>query len=316
MEKIRQRKYFILLIFSAFALLFVSITLLDFYKRIQEREYNLQLNALEELSIQENAIVENKLEGYLTTLQSVAGFLGNGELHTEDNLNLLYDMAQETDFQRIGLADLEGNSRVSNGKTLNISYREYFQRCMEKESVITESRDSYIMNSAIFIVSVPVLDRDNEVKGVLYGVIETDRFHLYEETKTEKESKYIHIIDRNGNFILRENVAHSLIETNNFFDGLKKLETQIPSKEIIKNVKQGQSMVTEVSDGQEEKIAYFYPLKINNWYIVTVLNKADITESVDYLLENDVFILTINVMGAMVVLCVLILHYSSREKKK
>ena len=316
MREKKRRKYFSVVIFSAFTLIFVLTTLLNFYDKIQKREYEMQLNALKDLSIKSNAIIENKLEGYLDTLHSVAGFLGDGELHTEENLSLLSDMTQHTGFDRIGLADLQGNSRISNGKTLNISNRGYFRECLKKKEVITESTESVVADAAIFIVSVPVLDSAEEVKGVLYGVIQTDSFQLYEQSGTEKESQYIHIIDRKGGFILRNPVSKSIIKTDNFLDGLEQVETQVPPKEIRNAILEGRSLLTEMKDGEDERIAYFYPLKINNWYIVTVLDKSDITDSVAYLLGNDVYMLTMKVIGVVILLCVLIMYHFLKERQK
>lgn len=316
MKETRWKKYFNVFIFAAFAFIYVLITLVGFYEKIQKRVYDTQVNALKDLSIQGNAITENKLEGYLTTLNSVAGFLGNGELHTTDNLNLLYDMASTTDFQRIGLADLQGEAKISNGKTRNISEESYFKDCLKNKFVITESTDSDSEDKNAFIVAVPVFDREENIKGVVFGIVETSSFQLYEKTGVEKESQYIHIIDRNGAFIVRETVEHSIIKENNFFKGLQNVNTRVPAEEIIDSIKKGKSLVTEMSRGDDRRIAYFNPMKINNWYIVTVLNQSEITDSVGYLLGNDVYILMIKVIGVVAVLCTLILCNSYRENRR
>ena len=67
---------------------------------------------------------------------------------------------------------------------------------------ITENYGSIIVDKDIFIVSVPIHD-SRKSRGILYGVVETDSFQIYKNTSMDKETDYMQIIDRNGEYILR-----------------------------------------------------------------------------------------------------------------
>lgn len=171
----------IMLLFMIFG--FVITSLLDFNKTMQDREYRMQLDALARVSSQESLALEEKLSGYLRKLGAMAEYFQDGELHTEKNMEILKNISEQPqqDFQRFALADLEGNSWVSNGARLSVEEQPYFQNALQKKYTITDSKHSKVIDdNHIFIISVPVLDSEEQVKGVLYGVVEVEKFQLHQ----------------------------------------------------------------------------------------------------------------------------------------
>ena len=88
---------------------------------------------------QGSLVLETKLSGYLKKLSAMAEFFQEGELHTEKNMEILRNISNEMqqDFQRFALADLEGNSWVTNvlspnrSKTLLDGRRRRVKKYME-----------------------------------------------------------------------------------------------------------------------------------------------------------------------------------------
>ena len=322
MKKLNQKKYFSILIFLILMVIFVTTSLLNFYKKINLREYHSKLDTLEELSLKGKTIVENKLEGYLNSLQSIEVFLEKDNIHSQKNLNLVSEITEEKNsfFHGIGIANTNGDALVQNGataETLNISDRQYFKSCMNKKPMITDRKNSdFITNLLVFIVSVPIMDSDENVIGVLFGIVELDRFTLYKDAVIDEESQYIQIIDQNGVYISREEPSKTIVHDENIFDGLYSIESSVPADEIIQGIKNREIILTEVKNWDDERIVYFTPLEINNWYIVTVMKKDRVINSIKYLLKNDVYILMAKVIGSTLLLCTVIFYYSYKEKKK
>ncbi|MEY8338282.1 sensor domain-containing diguanylate cyclase [Lachnospiraceae bacterium 62-35] len=318
MEKSKQKKYLSVGVFLLLTFTFVVAALFNFEVHIQGREYEMQLEALKEFSDQGSLSIETKLGGYVNTLNGLAGFLQEGALDLETNRKYLQDTAgrEEMDFQYIGVADLSGKAWITNGSNSDISDRDFFQEALNQKYVITESKESEFADAEIFIVAVPVPDKNGQPRGVLYGVIETDSFRLYENTSLDLASQYLQVIDRKGAYIMRENIERSIVKDKNLFDGLRVVESKIPADEVISRIQKGEPIITEVSDGKREYLIYFSPLQMNDWYVVTVMNKADITKRVSRLLGNDVYLLMAEVVGAVALLCVLIVWFSIKEKKQ
>lgn len=313
--------YLTISVFLALIAAMIVYALINFYGKVFDREYVQQTEFLEELSQQGGMIVEERLKGYVNVLHSAAEYMKEGELQSEDNRTHLTEMLEQGDlgFQRIGLADAQGNSWVTGGVQINIGELEYFQKAMGKQNVITESRDSKIVDERIFIVAVPVLDAQSTARGVLYGIVEIDKFHIYDAFDSDSlmnSSSYIQVIDRNGAYIVKSSGEHTDILGDNIFEGMKQVETSLPLEEITRRIGVGERVAIEARWNSEKFLVYFSPLSMNNWYMVTVLEKASVGGKVQYLLGKDVYILLFQSLLAFAAICIGISWYLHRDKKR
>lgn len=315
----KQKKYISVIILLNITLIFMIYSLAGFYQNIQQKEYEMQQKMLQNFSAHNSATIENKLTGYLNMLSGVEKFLIDKKLDSNDTRQLLKKIVEQdnVDFQRIGLAGTDGNSWVTNNKEINISDRDFFVAAMNNKTMVTGSKDSKIVDASVFIVSVPVLDKDSHVRGVLYGVVETESFQIYDNIETEGiDSLNIYVIDCNGSYIMKKTKDESINLDDNFFEWLYKVETDIPVREIIEQIRCGKNVFTEIDSGDDAYVAYFSSDKMDTWYTVTIMNKKTITEPIQRLMKNDVSGLIMKIIGSVVLLCVIILYYSEKEKEK
>ena len=138
----KREKYAYIALLATAVLIFISFTLTKFNEDIQKRVYKLQVTSLQNLSKQSGAVVEKNLEGMVNTLYALTEFLDkDDDFVNEENLDRLRKFAGDRDlmFQRFGLADKQGIARVTNGKTIDISSRKYFQDCMREKRASSEN---------------------------------------------------------------------------------------------------------------------------------------------------------------------------------
>lgn len=317
MEKGR-RFYIGMILFLSAVLGYVSLSLMSFNNKIQEREYSVQLSTLSAMSRQESLVLEAKLEGYLNTLNSMAEYLREGELHSEKNMTILLNVLDRTeqDFQRLGLADLNGDSLVTNGARLNISDQSYFQNALDKKWTITDIKPSKLTNVQVFIVSVPVYDMDQEVRGVLYGVVETSNFHLYDLSSLYETSQYFQVIDRNGSYILQNDQRTLPVQGSNILESLESADLEMPLEQIREKIQAGETIFTGLTlDGRAYSI-YFSPLESHNWYAVTMVDKKTVRDYVWESMANDTYIVMAKIVAAVALLCAVIMYFLTQEKKE
>lgn len=315
--KKEKRKYIFILIFVVGAIAFIGSTLSQFYDDIQARVYYKQIETMQDLSMQGSAVVEKKLAGLVNTLYGLAEYLEEDDITNSSNVEKISSFLEkrEIGFQRIGVADAEGNAKVTNGESINISDREYFRVCMEEKHGTTEIRQSVLIDKPICIVAVPILREDGESIGIIYGVMEISMFQIYDNTILENKDQYIQIIDTNGDYIVKE--ASSLIgKRENIFDGINSVESLVSAEDIRKQIQEEKQVYTEISDGKSREIVYFTPLKLNNWCVATVIDYSEVTNSVDYILDNDVYKVILKTILAISILCFLLLHNSWKERKQ
>ncbi len=314
--KKRYYSYFmkIILVFMIFG--FVLTSLLDFNRAMQAMEYQLELDAMARVASQGSLVLETKLSGYLKKLSAMAEFFQEGELHTEKNMEILRNISNEMqqDFQRFALADLEGNSWVTNGSRLDVSEQPYFKNALEKKYTITDNKHSQVIeNNHIFIISVPILDGKDQVRGVLYGVVEVDKFQLHQDMDGE-EQKY-RVVDRNGDYILRGNPDFFHFDSNNLFENISNINMSQSIDQVKARIQKGEAFLDEFSRDGINYVIYFSPLKINDWYSITVMKQSQILDYIRKMSGKDIYIIMAKVMAAVALLCGTIILFLMKEKK-
>ena len=313
----KKEKYVYIAVLASVVLIFIGFTLTKFNKDIQKRVYKLQISSMQNISKQGGAVVEKNLEGMVNTLYALTNFLVEDEdFANAEHMEKLRDFAQEKNvmFQRFGIADASGNAKVTNGEKINISSRQYFQECMKNKKASSEIKKSALIEEMICIIAVPIL-KDGEAIGVLYGCTDLKVFNIYENTILENEKTYIQVIDPDGTYIVKE-PSGILGKRDNIFDGLNRVESQTSLREIQEKVKNEEPTYIEISDGECRETVCFTPLKLNHWCVVTVMDQSRITNSIDYILGHDVYIMIIRVTVGVLLLSFLILYFSWQEKRQ
>lgn len=313
----KKEKYVYIAVLASVVLVFIGFTLTKFNKDIQKRVYKLQISSMQNISKQGGAVVEKNLEGMVNTLYALTNFLVEDEdFANDEHMEKLRDFAQERNvmFQRFGIADASGNAKVTNGEKINISSRQYFQECMKNKKASSEIKKSALIEEMICIIAVPIL-KDGEAIGVLYGCTDLKVFNIYENTILENEKTYIQVIDPDGTYIVKE-PSGILGKRDNIFDGLSRVESQTSLQEIQEKVKNEEPTYIEISDGECRETVCFTPLKLNHWCVVTVMDQSRITNSIDYILGHDVYIMIIRVAVGVLLLSFMILYFSWQEKRQ
>lgn len=320
MEKRKREKYILILLLAVIVVCFIAATLIEFNDTIQKRMYDLQMDSMQELSMQGSAVVEKNLESLTNTLYGLAEYMDEKYIQEEENIEKLcqfLEKRQMVGFQRIGLADVQGNARVTNGEVLNIADRGYFKQCLELKKEVLEVRNSELVDKRVIILGVPVFSEKNknDVIGVLYGIVEQENLHIYKNTILENEKQFIQIIDKDGNYIVKEETG-LLGKRKNIFDGMRNVNSSIDVSEIRRKICSEESVFAEVWANGKEEIVFFSPLKFNSWCVVTIMNKSQVIKATDYILDKDVYILTVKIVGVILILGVVILYFFTREKKR
>lgn len=317
MRNKEKRKYIFIFAFVVGIVIFIGYTLTQFHRDIQDRVYKKQIETMKNISMQGSAVVEKKLGGMVNILYGLAEYVQEDDIDSDANIENLQEFLEKRDigFSRLGIAHDNGMAKITNGEQIDISNREYFRTCMEEQKATTEIRQSDIVEEPVCIVAVPILREKKGAIGVLYGVTELTEFRIYDDTILENKNQYIQIIDMDGNYIRKQ--KSSLIgKKNNIFDGIGSIEGKETADAIREQIQKEEQVYTEISNGKSHEIVYFTPLKLNNWCIVTVIDYGEVTELVDYILEDDTYMMTLKIILAITLFAFLIMYYSWKERKQ
>ena len=198
------------------------------------------------------------------------------------NLNHILS-EQDTGVNRFGVATPDGSSRVSNGDVVDVSERDFFKNSMQGKTFVSESTELKILDEEVFFLSSPVFGVQGEVKGVLYGIIETDNYKIYDNEHLTENNKNQYIVDSEGNYIGKFLYRETMLNKENLFSDLAAVGSQMPVGEIRQYMEKKQSTYTEIWTEKNRDYVYITPIDINEWYVVTVVDGDSMTSKISHL---------------------------------
>jgi len=298
----------------------VGMSCLNFYHKLQDKEYAAQQQSLMTLAEQVACTVESTLDGYFNTLYGIAEFLGTSPLVTEEKLRHLAQLAQRENLFRLGLVSLDGILTVSDGQQVDVSDRPYFQNILQGKIVLTGVRDSRLTNDKMFILTVPIRGAEQKLMGALHCSFPLEDFSLQAKLRLYQGGRHhTHIIDRQGKIILPCGEHEASWTGTAIYDHMKQTPNGVPLDEVRSRVSKGKAMMTEIIARETvPMMAYFMPLQRNNWSCLITLPTSEADRHLNLLLDQDVLILLLNVLGSMGVLTLVIilqLRRTAEEEK-
>ena len=280
-----------LVLSAIFIIVYMSVLLREFEKDVREEETKSLVLAMANLSDQGAAMVEERVSASLQNIKYIAKLLEDKEdIKSEEimkNLNHILS-EQDTGVNRFGVATPDGSSRVSNGDVVDVSERDFFKNSMQGKTFVSESTELKILDEEVFFLSSPVFGVQGEVKGVLYGIIETDNYKIYDNEDLTENNKNQYIVDSEGNYIGKFLYRETMLNKENLFSDLAAVGSQMPVGEIRQYMEKKQSTYTEIWTEKNRDYVYITPIDINEWYVVTVVDGDSMTSKISHLQSHAV----------------------------
>ena len=151
-------------------LIVMTFTLLIFFWFVQQSVDKSVQNVLQKNTLQQKDHLELVLEKEYEFLESPAAYFGTtSDLFSNDNLQLLAELASSSSYHRLMLFSTDGIGHSSDGKKTDASSRDYFQKTLEGRRVISSPLSSSVDNETLVVLTVPVYDKDQNMIGSIAG---------------------------------------------------------------------------------------------------------------------------------------------------
>lgn len=197
-------------------LIVMTFTLLIFFWFVQQSVDKSVQNVLQKNTLQQKDHLELVLEKEYEFLESPAAYFGTtSDLFSNDNLQLLAELASSSSYHRLMLFSTDGIGHSSDGKKTDASSRDYFQKTLEGRRVISSPLSSSVDNETLVVLTVPVYDKDQNIIGVFGGSIDVTELTTMLFEDLYSGSGYSFITDPDGNIISIES-THNEIRKNFF----------------------------------------------------------------------------------------------------
>ncbi|MEG0330491.1 MAG: GGDEF domain-containing protein [Longicatena sp.] len=228
---------------------------------------------LNEVSEKNANAIRVGMEDNLTLLNSFAEYLQFEDLSNKEVIvDKLVEVVKKNDFKRMAIADLNGDCYTTDGVHTNISEREYYQKAIKGESNISSILNDYIGDGSKINAYASPLYQNGDVQGVAVIVKETKEVAETLLVKSFDGEGISFLVDNNSEIVLRSDDKKELdihnIEQLKFRDGAQQYKD--------KNT----SGVLPFTLGNKEYYMAFEPLKINDWYVISIVPSSVIASEI------------------------------------
>lgn len=318
MKFVKKRMFGVVFTLFILACAFILLSIINFYRVLQAKEATIQEKGLLDLSQFTSNYMDVKLEGYLSTLHGLSDIILLKDIPWETVRERLNAIVKRQEFLHLGLASLDGQVWATDGTnefTIDITVRPYWKDLLAGKAVITDAQDSLVSSKQIFVVAVPILNRENQVVGAVHCAVALSEFQGYEAARFEMGSYLVFVVDNTGSFILRDYKHPEAWNYTSIFDELEATSEEQGQETIRRKLLQNSTVQTEAVISGKEYILCFCPLSMNNWYTVVLMPKDEINKHIDVLLDDNINVLLICVIIPLVFLC-LTFFFFMRQKVK
>ncbi len=159
-------------------LLLLAVILLLFHWYTMQntmRIRNQNLTYAADAARQTTEHVTSEFENALNRISTYAYFLGEGLVKPQVSAGMLADMEEYSLFDTFRFVNADGINLTSDGKTVDVSDRDYFINGMKGQSGISLITESRLLEEVVLGFYAPVRFK-KEIIGVLWGVYRSDEY--------------------------------------------------------------------------------------------------------------------------------------------
>lgn len=241
---------------------------------------------LPQLATQAAGIVENKIDGLLTSLEIIASndIIMDQSISWEEKKAVLDREATRNEYLRIGIAGIDGKIYYNDGSTLGISNTDYFKKAIGGSRVVTSPIVSADGKSVELFYAVPI-KKASTILGVMVAVADGNSLSGITKSITFGKSGAAFMIDE-----LDYNIAHQdeslVLNRNNTFENLKSDPALGPLAELHKRMIAGETGAGEYEFRGEIKYLGFAPVEGTGWSLAVAAPKPEVLAGLDDLKRN------------------------------
>lgn len=312
-------KYFLItgsfLFIACVSLFFIGKSLRTFYKN----EISIYKNNLKNSSIQQSYTIENHLKNNMVILESIANTLVyDTDLNNDEIVGIVKSIKKLTRFDRVFIVKKDGKAIFSTGNIFDISDKKYFKNLTKSKNEISEVKGSLFNedNNSLIVISIPII-KNNKIEGAVCGTYKMSTLSsvLYESVKDK--NGFVLLLNDSQEFILNFSNKDKEITQRNMWDFLS--EVQIEGLNGIAKVKrdisEAKSGFLEYSYDDKKEFAYYTPLGINNWYVISVTSTVEAQKRLKYI-EELIYDLSLKFFLALIVGIIPVSYFNKKVREE
>lgn len=206
--------------------------------------------------------------------------------YSDEMIEQLKMNGKTRNFDFLALYTRDGTMEVIYGEPVSIKGEEAFLESLNSDdSKIARAMDSSGDELLMLGVSTIYPMEEGKTCTALVAGINLDYINYAMQLGGDKSLCYAHIINKDGDFVIRSDNTE-YIAVDNYFDYLLQCEGDVPMEQMVAEMKEKMADRGEytssvlVNNGAERRQIYCVPLPHSEWYLVSVMPHGRLDEVV------------------------------------
>ncbi|EGD49578.1 methyl-accepting chemotaxis sensory transducer with Cache sensor [Ruminiclostridium papyrosolvens DSM 2782] len=270
--------------------------------------------SLSQLAKEASKVVQERVNIQLNALEVLAeiDLIKNNESTLDEKLELLKNEVKRNGHLRMGISDMSGNAKYTDGEIIDISDRDYFKTVLDGESTVSDPIVSKTDNNVVICYAVPIKD-GNTVKGMLIATRDGNELSMLTDDIHFGKSGEAFMINSKGTMVAYKD-KNLVIKMDNNFENVKKDPGLKSLVELEKQMVEGKEGVGEYTYKGITKYMGFAPVKGTDWSLAITAPKSEAMAKVNNLAKT-MLIVSLIFLGASIVITFLIASGISKPIK-
>lgn len=234
--------------------------------------------ALREFATQDAKHIEMQVAEDLDLLSAIASSIAVlPDANEEELLELLQVERKQNHFKNMEFIRPDGIAQLDDGKTLDLSQGENFNRAMQGTAGISSRVSDLVDGTPILVEMVPIWYRD-KVIGVLAGTHHTAEFAKTLDMQSFSGNGYSLLVEADGDKVVESFHKNAVSGLYNIFDMPDDPDHKL-RQQVLQDFSTRKSGVVKYHSKQRGTLYISYqPLNINDWYLISVVPEKFVTQ--------------------------------------
>lgn len=303
----KKKRKRILFMAGMIAVIIITATLFYFNSFVMKTENSRARDSLLEWTEQNAALVGSRIDMYYDLLECAADYISDmplDEVQTEEMLREKFHRHTEK-FDSLKIISEDGRC-VQDGQAYSL--KEYFLMAMLGNRGLAENGYSYADGG---ILSVPVKNEAQQIKGVLCGTLPCSSLDVYGKADRRKGYAGLFVIDNHGKYIVSDGGNDTF--GNDFLTWLEGRELSLPISDIKSQMDSGFRYYFAISDEDGDYMVTAAPVDGTKLFAVTMADNRYIHQA-GLRYRIWVFVITLVIILSLIAVIGVYLYFRREDR--
>ena len=303
----KKKRKRILFMAGMIAVIIITATVFYFNSFVMKTENSRARDSLLEWTEQNAALVGSRIDMYYDLLECAADYISDmplDEVQTEEMLREKFHRHTEK-FDSLKIISEDGRC-VQDGQAYSL--KEYFLMAMLGNRGLAENGYSYADGG---ILSVPVKNEAQQIKGVLCGTLPCSSLDVYGKADRRKGYAGLFVMDNHGKYIVSDGGNDTF--GNDFLTWLEGRELSLPISDIKSQMDSGFRYYFAISDEDGDYMVTAAPVDGTKLFAVTMADNRYIHQA-GLRYRIWVFVITLVIILSLIVVIGVYLYFRREDR--